>query len=372
MPTKKYQVNLSDEERQLLFAFTRKGVHPTRTVTRGRILLLAHEKRPYKNIASYLHSSYPTVSRICQRYCTEGLQFALYDKSRTGAPRKTDGRFEAKVTALACSIPPEGHARWTLRLLADKVVDLGFIDSISHMDIARILDNNDLKPWQRKQWCIGDITTEFLWRMEKILDLYELPYNPRRPLICFDERPCQLLDDIVTPLPMESGKPTRQDYQYARNGMCSLLIAFEPLRGYRFVQIRKQRTKQEYALFMKALVDTQYSEADHLILVQDNLNTHSPGSFYAAFPAPEAFAFAKRFDMSYTPNHASWLNMVEIELSVISKRCLDRRIGDQDTLEREVLACVKERNEQHATVQWRFTKNNARKKLERHYPIHQN
>ena len=123
---------------------------------------------------------------------------------------------------------------------------------------------------------------------------------------------------------------------------------------------------------MKALVDTQYAEAEHLILVQDNLNTHSPGSFYAAFPAPEAFAFAKRFDMRYTPNHASWLNMVEIELSAIARRCLDRRIGDQDTLEREVLACVKERNEQRATVQWRFTKNDARDKLKRFYPIRQN
>jgi hypothetical protein len=211
MPTKKYQVNLSDEERQRLLAFTRKGVHPTRTITCARILLRAHEKRGYPNIATSLHSNYLTVSRIWQRDCPEGLQFARYDKSRTGAPRKTDGRFEAKVTALACSIPPEGHARWTLRRLADKVVALGFIDAISHMDIARILDKNDLKPWQRQQWCLGDITTEVLWRMEKILDLYELPYDPRRPLICFDERPCQLLDDIVTPLPMESGQPTRED-----------------------------------------------------------------------------------------------------------------------------------------------------------------
>jgi hypothetical protein len=154
--------------------------------------------------------------------------------------------------------------------------------------------------------------------------------------------------------------------------VCSLLIAVEPLRGYRFVQIRKQRTKQDYALFMNVLANTEYPQAEKLRLMQDNLNTHSPGSFYAAFPAQDAVALAERFERYATPNHASWLNMVEIERSVIAKRCLERRIGNQDTLEREVFACVKERNEQHATVQWRFTKNNARKKLERHYPIHQN
>jgi transposase len=372
MPTKKYHVNLSEKERQELRMLTRKGVHPTRKVTRARILLLADEERTYDNISTYLHCSYSTVTRMCKRYCQEGLPFALHEKPRPGAPGKIHGRFEATLTALACSTPPEGSARWTVRLLADKLVELGLIDSISSTRVWELLESNDLKPWQKKQWCLGELTTEFLWRMENILDLYELSYNPHRPRICFDERPCQLIDDVLTPLPMKPGQPKREDYHYARNGVCSLLIAFEPLRGYRFVQIRKQRTKKDYALFMKALADTQYPQADTLLLIQDNLNTHSPGSFYAAFPAKDAFALAKRFEMHYTPNHASWLNMAEIELSVISKRCLDRRIGDIKTLEREVFACVKERNEQHATVQWRFTKNDARIKLKRFYPIGQN
>jgi transposase len=372
MPTKKYYVKLSEKERQELPMLTHKGVHPTRKVTRARILLLADEERIYSTSATYLHCSYGTVIRMCQRYCQEGLPFALHEKPRSGAPGKIHGRFEATLTALACSTPPEGFARWTVRLLADKLVELGLIEAISSTRVWELLESNDLKPWQKKQWCIGDLTTEFLWRMENILDLYELPYNPKRPLICFDERPCQLLNHVVMPLPMEPGTPQREDYQYERNGVCSLLIAFEPLKGYRFVQVRAQRTKQDYARFMNELADTQYPQADHLILVQDNLHTHTPGSFYAVFPAPEAFAFAKRFVMHATPNHASWLNMVEIELSVIAKRCLDRRIGDQDTLEREVLACVKERNEQHATVQWRFTKNDARTKLKRFYPIDQN
>ena len=372
MPAKKYVVQLSDEERQQLVPLTRKGIHSTRVVTRARILLLADENRAYDKIALYLQCSQSTIMRICKRYCTEGLPFALHEQPRSGSPGKITGRFEATLTALACSTPPEGRARWTLRLLADKLVELGYIEDISHVTVGELLAQNDLKPWQKKQWCIGELTTEFLWRMENILDLYELPYDPTRPLICFDERPCQLIDDIVTPLPMESGKPTRQDYHYERHGVCSLLIAFDPHRGARFVQIRAQRTKQDYALFMKALADTQYPQADQLLLIQDNLNTHSPGSFYAAFPAEDAFALAKRFEMHYTPTHASWLNMVEIELSVISKRCLDRRIGDIQTLEREVSTCVKERNEQRATVQWRFTKTDARDKLKRFYPIRQN
>lgn len=313
--------------------------------------------------------SYTTVTHIFQRYCTQGLEAAISEKPRSGAPRKLNGRSEAKVTAVACSTPPEGRARWTLQLLADRLVELGFIESISHTQVGRILEKNELKPWQRKQWCIGKVTSGFLWRMEKILDLYEQPYNPQRPLVCFDERPCQLIDDVLTPLPMKPGKPKREDAQYERKGVCSLLIAFEPLTGQRFVQIRKQRTKQDYAYFMKELADAHYLKAEQIMLVQDNLNTHSPGSFYVTFPAEEAFALAERFQMHYTPKHASWLNMVEIELSILARQCFKRRIGDTQTLEHEVLALTKKRNAQKATVQWQFTKNDARTKLERLYPI---
>jgi hypothetical protein len=369
MSARKYQVKLSNEERQQLLALTKKGIHPTRRITRARILLLADEVRPYESIANYLHCSSPTVSNICRRYCTQGMEAAISEKPRPGAPRKLDGRFEAKVTAVACSTPPEGRSRWTLQLLADQLVELGFTESISHTQVGRILEKNDLKPWQHKQWCIGKVTSGFLWRMEKILDLYEQPYNPKRPQICFDERPCQLIDDVLTPLAMEPGKPKREDTQYERKGVCSLLIAFEPLTGQRFVQIRKQRTKQDYAYFMKELADVHYLKAEQIVLVQDNLNTHSPGSFYATFSAKEAFALAERFQMHYTPKHASWLNMVEIELSILARQCLNSRIGDMQTLEREVLALVKKRNDQKATVQWQFTKNDARTKLERLYPV---
>lgn len=205
--------------------------------------------------------------------------------------------------------------------------------------------------------------------MEKILDLYEQPYNPKRPLICYDERPCQLISDVVLPLPMKPGSPRRQDSHYKRNGICSILIAFEPLTGKRFIRVCRQGTKKEYSEFMEELADVHYREAEKIVLAQDNLNTHTPGSFYENYSAGEAFRLAQRFEMHYTPKRGSWLNMVEIELSILSKQCLDRRIGDINTLGREVKAWVEERNRQGATIQWRFTKKNARDKLKRFYPV---
>jgi hypothetical protein len=203
--------------------------------------------------------------------------------------------------------------------------------------------------------------------MENILDLYEQPYDPNYPLLCFDERPCQLLGDILVPVPMKPSQARRQDYQYERKGVCTVLIAFEPLTGWRFIQVRPRRTKKDYAQFMQALAQ-HFPDAQKIRLVQDNLNTHSPGSFYEVLAPEAAFALARRFEMHYTPKKASWLNMVEIELSILSKQCLDRRIADIETLRREVLAWVKDRNAKRATVHWQFTKAKARLKFHKFYP----
>jgi hypothetical protein len=203
--------------------------------------------------------------------------------------------------------------------------------------------------------------------MEKVLRVYEQPYNPRRPVVCFDERPCQLHGDVLMPLPMKPGRVERQDYHYQRQGTCVVLIAVEPLAGWRMVAVSERKTKQDYAAFMKQLVAEHYRQAEQIILVQDNLNTHNPSSFYEAFPAPEAFELAERFAMVYTPKKASWLNMAEIELSALSKQCLDRRISDRQTLAKEVSAWVEERNANEVTINWQFTNSHARDKLRRFY-----
>lgn len=205
-------------------------------------------------------------------------------------------------------------------------------------------------------------------RMEDVLDVYALPYDPDYPQICMDERPCMLLGDTLVPIPMTPGKSYRYDYHYERNGVCTLFIAVEPLTGFRYAQVRKTRTKEDYAEFMQAVAALpRYADAKGFRLVQDNLNTHTAGSFYQAFEPEEAHRLKQLFEYHYTPTNGSWLNMAELELSAITRQCLERRIPTQAELEREVLACVKERNAQEITITWQFTTAEARKKLKRHY-----
>lgn len=202
--------------------------------------------------------------------------------------------------------------------------------------------------------------------MEEVLDIYERDYDPKKPVVCFDERPSQLLGDIVMPIPMKPGKIERRDYHYQRNGTCCVMMAVEPLAGRRIVEVTERKTKKDYALFMKKVAKA-YRDAERIILVQDNLNTHNPSSFYETFSPREAFDLSQRFQMAYTPKKASWLNMAEIELSVLSKQCLDRRIGDMDTFTKEVTAWARQRNRGKAAISWQFTKNDARDKLGRFY-----
>jgi len=202
--------------------------------------------------------------------------------------------------------------------------------------------------------------------MEKVLDVYERLYNPKRPVVCFDERPCQLLGDVLMPLPMKPGKVQKEDYHYERHGTCVVLMAVEPLAGKRVVQVTERKTKEDYARFMSKL-SLSYPEAEKIVLVQDNLNTHNPSSFYETLKPEKAFDLSERFEMVYTPKKASWLNMAEIELSALSKQCLDRRIAALKMLKSEVGSWVEHRNKREIKIAWNFTKNQARNKFEKHY-----
>jgi DDE superfamily endonuclease len=202
--------------------------------------------------------------------------------------------------------------------------------------------------------------------MEKVLDYYERSYDENYPVVCFDERPCQLIEDVLQPIPVKEGHPKREDYHYNRNGTATVLSAIEPLTGNRLVEVKQQKTKKDYAEFMKELTK-QYPKANKIILIQDNLNTHNPSSFYENYPVKEAFILSQRFEMIYTPKKASWLNMAEIEFSALSKQCLNRRIGNLKTLKKEVNAWSKKRNRNKIKINWQFTKNNAREKFKRFY-----
>lgn len=202
--------------------------------------------------------------------------------------------------------------------------------------------------------------------MEDVLDQYEQPYDPMHPLICMDEMPCQLIDNILVPIPPKPGRPQRIDYEYRRNGTCCVFIAFDPHIGMRMIRVKKHRTKVDYANFMKETA-SKYPDAESLRVVQDNLNTHSAGSFYEAFSPEEAFQLSRKFEFHFTPKKGSWLNMAEIEFSALSRQCLNRRIGDINTLAKEAYAWEKDRNKIKTTVRWQFTKTKAREKFSSHY-----
>jgi transposase len=202
--------------------------------------------------------------------------------------------------------------------------------------------------------------------MEQLLALYALPYDPAYPVVCFDERPCFLIGDRLTPVPMSSGKVRKQHYTYEKLGSCALLAALEPLTGRRLGQVHAQRTKREYTLFCQALA-AQYPDAIKIRLVQDNLNTHNASSFYEHLPAAEAYALAQRFEFIYTPKTASWLNMIECEFAVISRLWLKRRIPSREQLSEEVLALLDERSRKQIRITWQFSVQAARSKLNTHY-----
>ncbi len=208
--------------------------------------------------------------------------------------------------------------------------------------------------------------------MEDVLDLYAEPYDPQYPTVCFDETSTQLIEERRAPLPAKPGRRERFDYEYRRNGTRNLFLFCEPLRGWRHVAVTDQRTMQDFAHQMRWLVDDAYPEAERIRVVLDNLNTHRPASLYEAFDPAEARRVLKRLEFHYTPKHGSWLNMAEIELSVFSRQCLGRRVGDEATLKREVAALERERNQAHATIAWRFTATDARTTLHHLYPVHQN
>lgn len=226
-----------------------------------------------------------------------------------------------------------------------------------------------MKPWRVEQWCIPpEANAEFVWHMEDVLDVYTRPYDPQRPQVCLDEASRQLLGDPTPPLPLAPGQPVRQDYEYEREGVCNVFLVSEPLVGWRHVTVSDRRTRLDYAYVIKDLVDVQYPEANRIVLVQDNLNTHTPASLYEAFEPAEAKRLADKLEIHYTPKHGSWLNMAEIELHVLAEQCLNRRLSDRATVEREVAAWEARRNATQQPIDWRFTTADARIKLKHLYP----
>jgi hypothetical protein len=208
----------------------------------------------------------------------------------------------------------------------------------------------------------------FVANMEDVLEVYQRPHDPQRPLVCLDETTKQMIAETRAPIPAAPGRKARHDYEYERNGVASLFMMFAPLEGWRCVKVTDRHAAIDYAHVLKDLSDTHFPEAAKIVLVQDNLSTHTPASLYAAFPAAEARRLVERFEWHYTPKHGSWLDMAESELAVLTTQCLDRRIPDKPTLTKEVAAWQDDRNKRCVKADWQFTTDNARVKLKSLYP----
>ena len=340
---KTYVVRFSGEERQQLATLIRKGKSPAKRLLKARILLKADvsevgEGWSDSRIIEALDASPSMVYRVRKQLVEEGFEAVLSRKQRAmpAVAPIFDGEREAKLIALACSKPPKGRARWTLRLLENKVVeDTNIVDRASDSTIGRVLKKNTLQPHRRQQWVIPPkANSAFVAAMEDVLAVYTRPRDPDCPLVCLDQtskRPhCP---KRVCQISMKAGTPrARLNYEYERNGTANLFMMFAPLEGWRHVKVTDRRTAVDYAHVLKDLADLHFANAKTIVLVQDDLDVHGKASLYEAFPAAEARRLVERFEWHYTPKHGSWLDLAESELGVLSSQCLDRRIPDKQTL----------------------------------------
>jgi transposase len=365
----RYRVELSQTERTELVALLSGGKHAARKLKRAQILLAADAGASDEDIAVSVGVGSSTVYRTKRRFVLGNLEAGLSEEPRPGASRKLSGKQEALLVATACSKPPQGRARWTLELLAGELVKLTEHETISRETVRRRLAENHLKPWRKDMWCIPKVDGEYVARMEDVLDLYAEEPDPKRPIVCFDESPTQLIGEVRQPIPATPGQLERYDCEYKRNGTANLFIFVDVHRPWRRVKVTDSRTAVDFAECMRELTDSDFPDAERIRVVMDNLSTHHPGSLYQAFPPGEARRVLRRLEFHYVPKHASWLNMVEIEIGVLRGQCLDRRIATREQLETEIAAWQRQRNASGARIKWMFTTAKARAKMGHAYPL---
>lgn len=338
-----------------------------RVIRRANILNCLHLGYRSGDIAQILNVSARTVQNTANTYLENGLDAALFDDERSGRPIDIDDRERSRIIAMVCSNPPEGSYRWTLELIADETIKRGLVDSssISKEQIRIILQEHDLKPWQEKMWCIGEIDNEFIERMEDVLDVYENPYNKDFPVICVDEKPVALFSDTRERIPaQDSGGRLKIDYEYSRDGSVNVFCGIEPKKGVYFNQVTEKRCGTDFCKFLE-IIARQYTEAKKIILVMDNLSIHKLKFFDEIYDTQASKEIKDRFEIHHTPKHASWLNQAEIAIGMYSRQCLgDGRVGSIENLQRQTEAWNSRINNKKTTIHWRFTKTKARKSFQ--------
>jgi transposase len=375
-PNAKYRIKLSEEQRQELVEISKNGTKAAKQVNHAQVLLMSDDNAVAgrwkdEDISQALNMHINTIAAIRKKFVLEGVQPALQRKQRETSPTplKMDGKQEAHLIAICCSDPPRGRARWTIQLLTKELVSRKVVISIAKETVRTKLNQIELQPWKIERFCIPEEDLpRFIAQMEDVLDVYsELP-DSNIPLICMDEASVELTGDLYPSIPAKPGQTKKEDYHYERNGVEAIFMFVDPIKGWRRVSNRPQRTRLDWAEEIKQLLDEDYPDAPMIKLVCDNLNTHHIGSLYHAFPAETAHRLARRLSIHHTPRNGSWLNIAETELSVLSQQCLDRRISRADLLKSELAAWQQERNQEHAKVKWQFTTADARIKLHHLYP----
>ena len=373
--TRSYRISLSKKERKTIRHLQKKTAS-SNARTRYAILLAADEnahggRLTNSDIANASGASIPTVIDTLRRYCESGLGAAAAparNPNSDTARLKATGDVEAKIIAKACTAPPEGYARWTVTLLAEECAVI-LEECVSRSTVGRVMKRNEIRPHLNSYWCIPpQEDADFVAAMEDILDVYQLPYAPRFPVWCMDEKPYQILGDSREPLPMRPGDTAKIDSEYIRNGTVSVFCFIQPHTGRVVHSVEETRTAVDWAEKIRYLVDVVEPDAEKITLVMDNLNTHSISSLYKAFPPEEARRIARKLEVHHTPKHGSWLDIAEIGINIMTRECLNRRIPDIETLRNELREWNDAYNENPSPVNWQFKASDSRIKLKKLYP----
>jgi transposase len=336
-----------------------------RVIRRCNILHFLHLGYRSTEIATLLNIDPKTVTNVGGAYLESGIDAALFDDERSGRPIDIDDRVRSRIVAMVCTNPPKGADRWTLDLIVEEAQKRELFDrKISREQIRIILKQHNLKPWQEKMWCIEELSPEYIERMEDVLDVYARPYDEKKPVVCFDEKPVPLISEVREPiLPTGPGEVLKKDYEYKRDGSANVFCLVEPKIGRYFNKVTWNRCNGDFAECMKDLASA-YPEAEKIVLIMDNLSTHTENAVVSKFGEKEGKELWSRFEVHHTPVHGSWLNQAEIAIGMYSRQCLgDGRIGSFQNLINETQAWCERINEKKTKINWRFTKSKARKSL---------
>lgn len=356
-------MKLKPQDKEKILTLIKKS-SDARVICRAHAMNLRSKGYSPIEVADILEITSRTVYNIEGYYENGGLGSALYDDPRPGAPLEFDDRVKSKIVAIVCSEPPDAFDRWTLNLIREKAIEDSVVSNISRETIRIILQEHDLKPWRQKSWCVPDLDEEFIERMEDVLEVYERESNDKRPLVCLDEKPIQLLDEVRPASGIAPGKNKKIDFEYKRNGTCSVFCAVEPHAGKYINKVTERRTGNDFAKFLSS-IERRYFDMEKIILVMDNLNTHKLKSLTDFYGEEEGVRIWNRFEVHYTPKHGSWLNQAEICINMYTRQCLGKtRIPDIDLLRKKTNAWNKIANRNKVSIKWKFTRKDAREKFD--------